>query len=164
MKFFTRAWLEGRLTDDQYRHTVTLYRRHLTQISPKLNPHLLDYLQRANLHDGRVRKIMVDPANATLQVDLRCGDLQVGYYDLDIEYQGVQLEQSALDTLARVAQLGGEVLRDELDLGTAGIFIQRIIFATHEEVALSFRDMRFRKTAQTGRDFSSGPGKFTLIH
>jgi len=71
----------------------------------------------------------MDRAARSLTISLRCGDLQVGYFDVDLAYADVDLnllDPGVLEAIATDPKT--ELLYSEIDLGPPGRFVQRIIF------------------------------------
>ena len=70
---------------------------------------------------------------------LRCGDLQEGYYDLDLRYGDIDTESTDLNgllTSANNAQV--EVLYDEIDRGEGQQWVHRILLWPYREVCIVF--------------------------
>ena len=163
MQFFTRAWLAGELTDEEYASSLSGYHQHLANISAHLSSQVREFIKVVDLHDGLIRKIVIDHTEKTLGLDLRCGNLQVGYYDVDIQYRGIQLGRPVVAILAGVAQAEGEILSDELDIVDDGGFEHRIIFDSYEEISILFGDLVFKKTMQDGRYFPAATKKVIVV-
>jgi hypothetical protein len=163
MKFFTREWLTGELTDETYERVIPAYNRHLAEILPRLTPTLRIFAKTENLHDALIRGIVVGSAQRMLQLYLRCGDVQYGYYDLDIHYKGIQADEVVIDTLALVAQNAhSEVLFDELD-ALDDAFVHSLIFHPGSEVSIIFEDFAYERTPQKSRDFSNMTERFRSL-
>jgi hypothetical protein len=163
MKFFTKEWLTGQLTDEEYEKVIPAYRRHRANILPELSSNLLDFFKVVNIHDGTIRKVIIDYTYSTLGLYLRCGDLQVGYYDVDIQYQGIQLDKSVVDMLVKMAHDSNTLLYDELDVTDSKMFVHNIIFESEDAVSLIFQDLVFEKTMQNGPDFPIAIEKVSII-
>src|SRR5687768_9470955 len=66
--------------------------------------------------DGLVVEVQHQRPQKTLRMVLRCGDLQMGYYDLILTYEGASLTPRDEQTLARVARTTRDHRRHECDL------------------------------------------------
>ncbi len=164
MKFFTREWLTGELNDKEYEKVVPAYNRHLAKIMPRLTPNLHNFVKMVNLHDGLIRLVMFDYKQLIFGLYLRCGDLQIGYYDLDIRYKDIQLNQAVVDAFSKAVQnIKTEILYNELDVADTNNFVHRMIFDPHYEVSIVFRDLEFEKIPQSNREFSIATEKFEII-
>jgi hypothetical protein len=126
VQYFTRNWYAG--DDDADRSiTVDAYWRHVDAIADRLPPTVRTFAREVNLHDGRFRAVTFAPSTGILELKLRCGDLEVGYFDLDLTYTGVHLPNTALARLAAtVNNPTAEILYDEIDLDRQGRFVHRL--------------------------------------
>jgi len=110
MNFFTREWVHGNMTDEKADAVAPAYQRHLQAINL---PQSVQDLANLNPHDAYILDIDHDPAAATLR--FRCGDLQVGYVDAELNFSGMTIPPDHLAMLIkakRPAQF--EVLYDEV--------------------------------------------------
>lgn len=96
MKYFTPEWhgfgdADLDLSAEEEQAVVAAYRQHVAGLLPSMPPELRDLVQgRISLHDGVVLDARLDGAAKELRLLLRCGDLQVGYYDLELRYGAVR--------------------------------------------------------------------------
>jgi hypothetical protein len=139
MKFFTKEWLRGELSDDAFEAVPADYLRHLTEL--KLPPNIA-VLANINLHDARVLHTRFDPAATLLSLRVRRGDLQRGYLESGFDYSGALVDDEGIVNLHRaVTEPYDEVLYDEI--GRIGDrFEHRLIFASHREVYVSFSSVK----------------------
>ncbi len=148
MKFFTKEWLNGELTDEAYEAVPGDYFLYLTTLDL---PHDVLALSEINLHDGFILDIHHQPESAQLRLRLRCGDLQRGYFDLILDYRCVALENSSLVVVRcsmRVPKV--ELLYDEMDR-VGSRFQHRIILDTHQEVCVEFAQVAIVSQAVSAR-------------
>lgn len=96
MKFFSRQWCDGSLSDEEAESVPAAYRAHVDALLPSMPATVRALADGVNIHDGLLQVIVFDRGRRSLSVMMRCGDLQVGYFDLEIIYYGVRL--SADDT------------------------------------------------------------------
>jgi hypothetical protein len=154
MKFFTREWANGELPDDEWAETAAAYRRHLDLLLPSLPESVARLAREINLHDGLIRRVSVDRRADELVLNLRCGDLQTGYFDLDLVYLGVDLSSVDLVTLANCARdPETELVYDEVDLDAQENYLHRILFGPAGEVSIPFSRLQVECTAQPDRSF-----------
>ncbi len=135
MKFFTREWLGGELTDAAFEAVPDAYRRHLTSL--QLPPDVLA-LSEADIHDGSLLDVEHTPESARLKLRLRCGDLKRGYSDLRIEYSGAVVADESLAALRHAVQVPKvEFLFDEVDRA-GDRFVHRVMLSSRREVCVTF--------------------------
>jgi hypothetical protein len=154
MKFFTRQWCDGELSDEDADAMPTAYRAHLIALRSRMPATLRAFAQGINIHDGRVRGIALDRTRARLTISMRCGDNQVGYFDLDITYSGVSLREAdrlALRKLGRKTDI--EALHDEVDVSSPGAWVHRMLFSDYQEVSVAFEHFGMRLEPMAGREF-----------
>lgn len=137
MNYFTPEWHCG----DVDEHPSKKYQEHLAPLLPQWPPDVRELASRINLHDGLIRKFVWNTHQATLFLRLRCGDNQVGYFDLDLHYSGVLFSQyDWMSLLTLNANKNSSALYDEVD-EEAGRFVHRILFISYRRVR---RSRRFR--------------------
>jgi hypothetical protein len=138
MRFFTKEWLRGELTDAAFEATPVAYRLHLATLQL---PAAVSALAAVDMHDGLLLDVRHDPQSAELTLRLRCGDLQRGYRDLNITYSGTTLEESSLSVLREAMRdPKDEFLYDEVDR-FGDRFEHRFILASHNEVRVTFANV-----------------------
>ena len=110
MKFYTRGWATGELTDEQFGAVSADYWRHIAALQL---PPTIAALSAVNLHDARVLAVDFRPERSLVTLRLRCGDLQRGYSNVTLAYSHVALDFAALNTLRLAANAPrAEVLYD----------------------------------------------------
>ena len=126
---------------------------------------LLRYHKQISLHDGLFRRVIADRNARKLVFELRCGDLQAGYYDLDLTYLGVEyatLDVVALAGLVRDRQT--EILYDELDFDGANKYIHRILFHPAGEIAITFSNISLKQRFQPNRSVPDVGDPYQEVH
>jgi hypothetical protein len=137
MRFFTREWPSGLLSEELWRSVSVQYDRHFRNFLPKLPETIAQLGTTISIHDGLIQSAAVDQRTKELHLLLRCGDLQVGYYDLNLHYSGVQFGSLDLATLAAVARDSQvECLHDELDMDENSVYVHRILFTPTGEITI----------------------------
>jgi hypothetical protein len=136
MKFFTREWASGELSDDDFESAADRYTQHLRELNLPSN---VRALAATNLHDGQVKSVLYAPRE--LLVSLMTGDLQRGYFETTISY-GDPVTWGATITLLEFAAAGADIeaLEHELDR-LEGRFVHSILFSSHEEAVITFSDV-----------------------
>lgn len=153
MKFFTRSWANGDMDDAECRAVSVRYKDHLDAILPVL-PDAVGRLATAiNVHDGLIRRACFEAGSRTFALALRCGDLQVGNFDLDLTYSHAELCPGDLAQLREVASdAGAEALYDEVDMGGDATYIHRVLFWPSAEIEVTFRELTLRITPRPDRE------------
>lgn len=155
MKYFTRQWANGDVSDAEVQGAQDAYQRHVETLLPKLPAVVQQLAKNINLHDGLIRRVHHDRSAGTLKVALRGGDLQVGYFDIDLEY--ADLTMGSADVL-RLRELAcnpeAEVLYDEIDISPDGAYVHRILFWPDGEVEVVFRSLSTHVMPRTNREIT----------
>lgn len=158
MKYFTPAWHRGDLTDEASGRAFGDYQRHLAGLLPNLPPEVRMLAARVNIHDGLLWEVAVNLELGTLRLTLRCGDLQVGYFDLELEYEQVDLIPELTEALRKLAvarlnlpksRSSNSALYDEVDRNYAFV-VHRILF-WHEDWRHRQAGRRLRRQRRDGR-------------
>lgn len=121
------------------------WRDHNARIRPLLPPSL-QRLQETQLHDGLIRSLRNDAGKKTLHLSLLCDDRD-GYFDLTLDYTGIQLTAQETSLLCLIAhEKSAEIYWDEIDLEgseDAPIFIHRILWNTRVQTDREFAGESF---------------------
>ena len=133
MKYLTRNWYDSGHDDDVY----FAYRRYLTGISEKLNAPVLA-LALSDLHDARFLDVEHDAGLRVLAMRLRIGFKRIGYADLYLRYQGVDLAALDGDPAAYLADSATEAIYHEVDVRNDGRFEHRLLLAPRGELTIAF--------------------------
>ena len=149
MKWFSRDWAEGRLTEAQVEYVQDDYAAHVAGLRTQA-PDLADLLD-LDLHDGQVREWAL--AENGFRWRLLVGDLQRGYEHATIDYDGAQvvggpaeLEALGLDSPDL------EVLYDEVDAAPNGRHLHRVLLWPEGELWLHFDSVRVTRSPATPND------------
>jgi hypothetical protein len=132
MKYLTRDWYDAGHDDDTY----FAYRRYLTGISAKLDAPVLA-LALSDLHDARFLNVAHDPDERTLTLRLRIGFRRIGYADLHLRYEGIDLTAIDGEPDAVLADFRTEVIYHEIDVQD-GCFVHRLLLSPGGEFVLTF--------------------------
>ena len=163
MQFFTREVLRSS-EDGMWEATIRAYEAHLNRIAPLLPGTVWTLARGVNVHDGLIRSVEIRTKRRTLKLALRCGDVQVGYFDLDLAYEGVDWAASNLRDLASIARnVRTEALYDEVDTDATNgetRAIHRIIFYPKGEIEVVFATLGLKLLPRRGRDFVRPPNVF----
>lgn len=135
MRFFSKQWLSGELSDDEYDAMPEDYWRHVASL--QLPPDVLA-LSQVNVHDARALDVSEEARASRLSIRLRCGDLQCGYSQVHIVYANGRIDGALLAQLQRATTMPlDEILYDEVDRAGER-FEHHFIFASKTEISISF--------------------------
>ncbi len=150
MKWFTREWTRGQLSDAEDDAVPALYAEHLDQIEDQLSAGARDLARNLNVHDGRVKGWR--QANKTIELDVVVGDLQAGYQRVLLTFEGSKLVRpTSLDDLG-FGNLRTEILYDEVDVTDSGAFEYRLLVWPDGEIAIRFDSVVVTKSAAAAAD------------
>ncbi len=80
MKYFTRDWCEGRLSENEENRIIEKYNKYIVSIKTGL-PFVLKILtDRINLHDAFIKKVIINKNKKMFTMYLIGGDNQIGYF------------------------------------------------------------------------------------
>jgi hypothetical protein len=109
--------------------------RHHESLRGRVPEHALALLKLKGIDDGLLVEADYNRAERTLKVVLRCGHLQMGYYDLVLQFHDAELSprnRRVLRLIADTTQSCGvyefDLYRFELDLASDGALILRMEF------------------------------------
>jgi hypothetical protein len=167
MKFFSREAMYGEVPEAQTDALIQrYYAEHLPSIASLLPPafvelahHVAASGESLSIHDGQLRRIALDPVAARLVLGLRAGDLSAGYYDLELEYTGVdiglldreQLRRIADDSTVELVYHEADLVYREENLEGGQRAIHRILFWPHDELEIVFRGFAWHRTPASQR-------------
>lgn len=146
MKYFTQEWHEIYPDNNSTNQIRKAYHDHLISILPGLPTMLQELALSTNLHDGIFRRVCWDSINRNLEFGLRCGDLQVGHFDLDIVYMSITQSDADVREIVSCAENSEtEILYDEIDAFHSK-YSHRLLLWPYKEVEICFSDFTMRKT------------------
>jgi hypothetical protein len=155
MKFFTTEWHSGKLPERESDGVPIRYTAHISSLLPRFPSTVRTLAEGVNLHDGLIRSVTVDRTHQALELQFRCGDREVGYFDLALVYSQVRMEEldlSELKTLAEDPKSGA--LYDEVDVGKTGAWAHRILFWPYREIVIEFGALGLHLDPRDNRDFT----------
>jgi ribA/ribD-fused uncharacterized protein len=133
MRFFTHKYYFGS-SEAGYRDVWARYRRHLEEMEAVLPPEVVEVARLPSMDDGLVVQVEHDRKRGVLTLVMRCGDLQVGYYDLTVRYEGARITPKDEWHLAVAAREGGDLAYHEVDRTEDGAIVHRLLFHPGLEV------------------------------
>src|SRR5512133_1396706 len=104
MKYFSVNWLTNpEISNAESAAVRDAYWAEIEAIKTNLSPTVLQLATKIELHDGLVRYFELNRIANRLTIALRCGDLQVGYFDVDVIYLDIDFLALDLDLLKDIA-------------------------------------------------------------
>lgn len=111
------------------------YREHLNQIRSLLSEPVVQLSTLSGLEDALVARVIHDRPMSQLRLVLRCGNLQVGYFNLNLSYKSAFMSPEHDLILAEIARstrtqtrFGCDLAFHEIDLTPEGQIIHRLMF------------------------------------
>ncbi len=158
-----------------FREAYYRYKRHLSSLRGVLTDRVLKLDELPGTDDALIAKVEHDREKRVLRVTLRGGDLQMGYYNLVLTYEGAELlpeHDAALATIARSAHShrrhGCDLAWHELDVAEDGMIEHRLLFHASEWYhpttdgwlwfAVQCRALRWRREPRRTRELPSDDG------
>lgn len=155
MRYLTRAWNNGDLTEDEEEALEAAFRRHRAIILPQLPESLRRFAETVDIHDGLLRTVVLDRGAGTLRMSLRCGEFDGGYYDVDLTYVEVRLAHLDVPVLRVIASdPESEALYLEEDALEPGWYVHRWLWWPFgRELDVHFSALAFERTPRPDREF-----------
>ena len=170
-------------TDEAYEHDeaewdamLARYDAHIREIADRLPPELATLAKepRLNLHDARIRSIVVDRQAGTVEMNLTTEpDHSQGFRDVDLhlvfggatfvpdDLQPVAYAVGATYSSEHWGTTRTEVLAQEVDIADDGRFLLRIRLWPFHEFAIAFATMSLTESPASPDDGRAGSFTFT---
>lgn len=120
MKFLTldcyNSWYGDYEDSSRLYAAYQQYHRHLEAMEGILPAEALELAKLQGTDDGLVVEVRHDREQNILTLTLRCGHLQMGYYDLILRYEDAEISAEDEKKLARIARTTVNDSRHESDL------------------------------------------------
>jgi hypothetical protein len=146
MRYFTRGWANGELSDEEEDSTPKAYWKHIEGLLPTV-PAAVARLAKTNLHDGLIARVRLDRRRKTLVLVLivrNDGDRSCS--EITLNYAGVAMSDRYVETLtARARDRESCVLYDEIDSEPDGSYVHRFLFWPEGEISVWFRKFSLKK-------------------
>ena len=140
MKYYTQEWCFSNLDDQEIEERQKNYFEYIDKIYEKLPFTLKLLAKKINLHDGIISSIAFHHEQNILILKGVFGDLQTGYFLLEIKYLKTKnLSKELLISIFNEKKL--EVLSDEFEFFSLGSYSHRILFSSKQEIEILFGDM-----------------------
>lgn len=143
MKYYTIDWCLSKLSDHEIDNIYDSYQNYMENIFEKI-PFTMKILTRnIDLHDGLIKKVKFYKQSNMLTIYGIFGDLQIGYFLLELSYMQVQNIQP--DKLERIFKNQNiEILSDEFELLNTDLFAHRMLFSNGNEIEYIFKNIEIK--------------------
>lgn len=160
MKFFTLDAYDAWDEDGILLAAAAAYDRHLAALRGTVPDELLALAALPGVDDGLIVEVHHVRSLETLQLILRGGDLQVGYYDLVLQYEGVLLSPQTEWTLAKIARNEHDLAYHEVDRTESGGVEHRLLFHPGLVLHIGCRQVQWQKVDRPDRRLPALPDRF----
>lgn len=145
MKYFTKEFCLGNLTDEEFDKRLKEYKNHMSIIERKLPNNLKSFYYNINLHDGRITSIKYSYKKHDLELNCRIGDNNSGYSELNINYtlSNESKDYSKILNNLKKQKNNFEMLYDELDI-KSNFYTHSIIFWPIMEIEIEFININYK--------------------
>ena len=171
MKFFT---LEAYNYDDDDQASVEAwcqsydsYEGHLARIKGILPDSLLEISGQDVFDDGLITRVRYYREKQRLELLMRCGNLQIDYYDMVLAYEGARISAEhdrVLATIARTTTWGKgwkfDCHNTELDVGPDGEIIHRFLFNPGVCFEIACQSLTWKRVPKPGRRFAYATDRY----
>ena len=148
MRWFTRQWQDGELSDDEAEARDPDYRTYIRSVIDRLPEHVRAFAQEMtehmSVHDGLLDRATIDLVNRRIELVLLNGDLQVGYGKLRLEFLEADLIEPIIDQLQPLlSNPETEFIRQEVELaeGASASLELRFLLWPEGQIAIACRDI-----------------------
>jgi hypothetical protein len=139
MKYYTKDWCFGKLSDEEIEKMDQKYNFYINKIYSKLPFTIKLLAKEINLHDGIVKKIKLSPRINVLFLEGIFGDLQTGYFSMEIKY--IDIKEIDSTTFAGLKDKKIEILSHEFEAVSDKRYVHRMIFSPGDELEIVFSDI-----------------------
>ncbi len=135
MKFFTPKAVRQFHSFGPFSKVYAEYKRHLESLKDRLSDHVYELSKPSGMENGLIVRVDHDRSRRVLKLTLRCGDMRMGYYNLELTYLDAHILPKHNRTLAKIArstvtqkQHDCDFGYQEIDLSNDGRIQHRMIF------------------------------------
>lgn len=128
---------------EELKRVSKAYSEFLAVQSRNLPQSAIELSKLAGMEDGLFVLVLRKNCNRDLRIIMRCGHLQMGYYDLVLDYENVEMSSEHNRTLAHMARAsvsdqvnGCDFVYEEFECIKNGRFEHRMIFMSWQELTL----------------------------
>lgn len=162
MRYFTKDWCYSVLNDKQIEEIKLEYERYINAIYPTLPFVLKLFTKTIHFHDGVIKKVLFSQDLKFLILEGLFGDLQAGYFVLEIKY--IRVSPLDIDLLySTFDEQKVEVLSDEIECISDNRYAHRFLFSTNNEFEIVFEDIKMSITSIDAKHYARNVCKLRLL-
>ena len=159
MKFVTKR-VYNTWSYEPWGRAFAAYDEHLEGLKIVLPASVIELASPALLDDGLILFVNFDHQTKTMELKLRCGNLQIGYYDVIIKYLGAKITNKHDQTLANLAaKTNGfrgflnDIHFHEISVRKDGRIVHRFLFNPGNQFAITCKSLTWKKISCKDRRF-----------
>jgi hypothetical protein len=140
---------------------------HIQSLKGVLPDSIIELADPSLLDDGLILKVEHNRDKRKLILTLRCGNLQIDYYDIVITYFGAKLPPKHDQTLAKIARSTNgfngyihDIHFHEFTLAKSGRITHRFLFNPGVQFAISCKSLTWKKVPRKSRNFAKAEDRF----
>lgn len=142
MKYLTREWHQGDLSEKDRTKVSTAYDERLASIANDLPPKLYELARNRGPLNGVIRRAVAERDLDFLILEMIIDDPVDGPCDVEITYLGIRWDWIDLKALARRARdPETRILRHEVDIVSPLEFEHSFLFSPQDHVTIRFSDV-----------------------
>lgn len=146
MKYFTREWHRGDLSEENRAKVSDAYDERLALIAGSLPPKLYDLARNRGALNGVIRRAVAERDLDFLILEMIIDDPFDGPCDVELTYLGIRWDWIDLKALARRARdPETRILRHEVDVVSPLQFEHSFLFSPQDHVTIRFSDIAVSK-------------------
>jgi len=154
MKYFTKEWCLGKLSDNKVNRILNDYNNYIKNIYEKLPLPLKLLTKNMYLHDGIITNVIFFKDKLSIELSGIFGDLQFGYYKLDIKYFNIDyIENEILKNIFFNKNI--KILSDEIELLINDRFSHKFFFDTDKEIEIIFSNIKICISDASKKDYKN---------
>ncbi len=137
------------MPDAEAERVPAAYLAHFSALGPTVPDAARRLTKEVSLHDGLLRG--VERGSGRLELLLRAGDQQVGYFDAWLQYDEAGIDEADAQFLkSAIGRRDIELLYDEFDAHETG-WVHRLLFSPYHEVSVRFAVINLQVFPAAGR-------------
>jgi hypothetical protein len=166
MNFFTPKWYRDELTDEEVIATLVAYDKHLESLEGRVQAEVISLAKMYGVKDGLIIEVVEESEKHHLTLTMLCGDIQIGYFDLTIRYEGASISPMDRWVLARIAHLTEnrrgniDLAQHELDLMDDGRIEHSFLFHPGRCFVIQSKRLTYTVTNQPDRTLPNRTDRF----
>ena len=172
MKFFTLEAYnseddDGMQSVESWRSCYEGYQDHVLKMRGALPDSVLEISGQDVFDDGLVTRVRHDREKQALELRLRCGNLQIGYYNMLLTYSAARISVEHDRVLATIARTttgshgySFDCHNTEVDVNADGEIVHRFMFNPGVWFEIACASLVWKKVPKPGRRFAYAADRY----